>query len=236
LTDLGKQQAQALAATHWMQTTRFCRVYASDLSRAHETAVVATEGRYNIILDVRLRERAYGARTGLPKKLSDMQALAIRNCDSTTPIPLLESERDVWIRARLFLLDLIRKVRVEQQEDEQFNSRRNVLIVSHAGFMRAVLQNMAADHDTHANVEYDRGSRGEAPKLRIPNASVSIVEMRLPSEIVDDNFNFAFDNDTNTQLVELGSIKHLEQFCGTATSQTDARGNALVAGVFERSS
>ena len=64
LSEVGRRQARTLAQR--LQTIRFDACYSSDLQRAHQTALAVTAHQdCDVALDVRLRERAYGAFEGL---------------------------------------------------------------------------------------------------------------------------------------------------------------------------
>jgi len=58
LNEMGRQQARD--AQPRVAELYFDLVYASDLSRAYETAQLATEGKFEIVKDERLRERSFG--------------------------------------------------------------------------------------------------------------------------------------------------------------------------------
>ncbi|CAN5738161.1 2,3-diphosphoglycerate-dependent phosphoglycerate mutase GpmB [soil metagenome] len=64
LTDRGREQANATGRA--LAVVKLERIYASDLQRAHHTALVIAEGRnVSVELDVRLRELHYGVLQGV---------------------------------------------------------------------------------------------------------------------------------------------------------------------------
>ena len=96
----------------------YWRTYCSDLERAQETAkLVLDDPSSNLILDKRLREVAKGVREGRSLKLSYDEAMieflnenmkALQNGDDQSkPIPLLETDTDVWDRVHSWMVDVV---------------------------------------------------------------------------------------------------------------------------------
>jgi len=97
LTATGVAQAEALAQR--LAGEKFHRIVASDLARAHETAKrIAAVSGHDIGLDVRLRERNFGAGEGLPydeiDRLYPGAFSRVRETDPDYRIPGGESRRD----------------------------------------------------------------------------------------------------------------------------------------------
>ena len=138
LTETGREQARALGRSPRFQSDDgelvviFWRMYASDLSRAHETARLvlgesvsgvtsesdaAEDGAGNAVasklrIDPRLREKAYGAREGRLRDLSYDECLRqweVQNIGAPAPPPFLESEDDLKQRAVAWYDELLRE-------------------------------------------------------------------------------------------------------------------------------
>jgi 2,3-bisphosphoglycerate-dependent phosphoglycerate mutase len=101
LSDQGRELALALGERR--RNDRIDTVFASDLHRALETAVLAFEGQtIPILLDWRLRECDYGQRTRMPAP--ELHRDRARHLD--TPYPGGESWREAVDRVGRFLEDL----------------------------------------------------------------------------------------------------------------------------------
>ena len=67
LSEIGVKQS--LALTEQTAAMTFDVVFCSDLKRAHDSAQLAWEGKYQIIPDARLRECNYGELNGAPSAI-----------------------------------------------------------------------------------------------------------------------------------------------------------------------
>lgn len=128
LTDLGKQQAQAIAPI--LEKYSFDRVYSSDLSRAINTAKLAISGCEPIALPL-LRELDIGSGTG--KSIAAIRAqYGFLNSDFTRFGG--ENMEMVDLRAAEFLA-LLEKDPCQQ-----------AAAFSHNGFMKAVVRQVLGEH------------------------------------------------------------------------------------------
>jgi broad specificity phosphatase PhoE len=102
LSELGREQARALGERR--SDDGIAAVYASDLRRAVETAEIAFGGTgIPVHHDPRLRECDYGELNGAPVE----QVSAVRRRHVDEPFPGGESYREVVVRTRAFLDDLV---------------------------------------------------------------------------------------------------------------------------------
>ncbi|MCO5174327.1 MAG: histidine phosphatase family protein [Trueperaceae bacterium] len=154
LNDLGRAQARALGAR--LAATAFDRVYASDLSRAVETARLVFPGRAPE-LDARLREMAGGVlegKTVAEMSESELRVRALRGSGRVDVRPEGgESYEDVMVRVRDWLGEL--------------PGQGRVACVTHGGVIHTVLK-VAFGHVA--------GAPG-GPTILIANASVSVVRL-----------------------------------------------------------
>jgi len=131
LTPLGRQQARQARDT--LAGCRIDAVYSSDAGRALETARILTEGRgLPIMPEPALRERNCGAYEGMLAAEIEKQHPSTRfshtgGSRETWAPPRGESMAQVRERIRPFLLSLVAK-----------HAGQTVLLVTHAGVMRAV--------------------------------------------------------------------------------------------------
>lgn len=137
LNEAGRMQAKLLAA-HF-RSTSFSAVYASDLSRAYETAkILVAEQKLPVLPDSRLRERHYGPWEG---KSSAEYKSAL-----DTPESSEESPSAVLQRMLEFFKDLATR-----------HLDGNVLVVSHGGAIRQLighLFNFSSEEIFIANVGF----------------------------------------------------------------------------------
>ena len=153
LSEVGRRQIARLAARLRRFTTRFDRLYTSDLARARESAAILGEALgLTPIPDPRLRELCVGELAGKPREEIFARYAEVME----------ESRKDPW-KTRLpggeSLLDL--KSRLEAFLAELPEGRH--LVVAHAGVVRVFVW-MAL------------GLESGAPwRLRVPNASLSRV-------------------------------------------------------------
>lgn len=139
LNDEGITQARLTAER--LANVRFGRIYASDLSRAGETArIIAERQQVGVELDADLREMHYGVLQGLRYDLAAETLSAHGMADAIEGIRLLgastrppggESVRVVRNRAVRFL----RRV----ESDNQASHVSDILIVAHGGQLRILM-------------------------------------------------------------------------------------------------
>lgn len=98
LSELGMKQSVDLKEL--TKDHKFDVVFCSDLQRAHYSAKLAWDGKYEIIVDARLRECNYGKLNGAS---SDIVEPMQENEMITKPFPDGESYEDVRIRVADFL-------------------------------------------------------------------------------------------------------------------------------------
>ena len=98
LSELGVKQSIELKEK--TKDKKFDVVFCSDLKRAHDSAMLAWKGVYEIILDARLRECNYGTLNGAPSAI--VEPMQEREC-ITNKFPNGESYQDVKVRISDFL-------------------------------------------------------------------------------------------------------------------------------------
>jgi broad specificity phosphatase PhoE len=161
LTELGRNQARALAHRLVREGWSVSVVYASDLCRAAETAeILAADLCAPVLLDERLREHDIGPLTGIVWR--DVESLypdiwhSLHYDPEWTDIP--GTEKREALRARLAAM--LGDVRDRHGEDEV------VMLVSHGGSLGMLLVEIL-------------GIDGRRPSpFRFGNASLSLVELR----------------------------------------------------------
>jgi broad specificity phosphatase PhoE len=223
LSQIGKAQAKALGKSSFIQSTAFWRRYSSDLGRAIQTAKLMFEFDDDddtdnpiIIADKRLREIAKGARQGFPKSWDYEQCLQERSISrSEEPIPPLETNAQAWDRLYQFLYQVLRDaVRDEAHSNDDNNlqvPKKNVLVVSHAGAMRLLLQKLVPDSHPSLKVLEKPGSvPDDTKRLQVPNTSVTILDITIDqSEYLH---YMASLNDTTDAPPPVPSSRHRELF------------------------
>jgi broad specificity phosphatase PhoE len=114
--------------------------------------------------------------------------------DEASVVPPLETEDDVWDRARSFLEGILRDAVQRDAEDAGGKfSAPNVLAVAHAGFIRQILKHVVGYEtlQTHpASVFVSDADRGSGPasvsrRFIIPNASLSVLELEASLATTD---------------------------------------------------
>jgi broad specificity phosphatase PhoE len=134
LTGRGREQARALAKRLKREGQAPSPIYASDLSRARETAeIVAAELEAPIVLDARLREFDAGLLTGLLepeiKRLHPDTWHAFRHSPAWVPIP--GGEGNAAFHARL--VEALEEIEAKHEEGDV------VAVVSHGGSLGMML-------------------------------------------------------------------------------------------------
>jgi probable phosphoglycerate mutase len=142
LNDTGRAQAEELART--LADEPLDAVYASDLSRAHETARAVAEGRgLPVRTEASLREKSFGTWEGLTgSEIQERFPDALQGHWG-------DGEQADEMAARV--LEAVRRIAVAHPGER-------VLVVSHGGPLRAVLR--------HCNVDLD-GPIGNCAVIRI---------------------------------------------------------------------
>lgn len=130
--------AQAHALAHELADESLDAVYASDLSRAHETArIVAEQKGLDVTVLPDLREKHFGSWEGL----TDNEVLArIPHVAEDGPWGDGETSEELAVR----VLDALRRIAHTHPEGR-------VLVISHGGPLRAVLRHCGRQSDTIAN-------------------------------------------------------------------------------------
>lgn len=204
------------------QPFHFDGVYSSDLVRAHDTCKLILEGlrtrkrnnlsnstdkdhdrvatyfdslSYDINLDQRLRERSYGTLQGMPWSSDKSETDKIwRNTHEKDELPpIFESDDDIWIRVKAFLLKLIEEelsmVINETMQQMKRNDlikittasneipTRHILITSHGGVLRQMLMRLVGvDKLKKIGAEFDTNRKN---RLITPNTSLTILDLSV---------------------------------------------------------
>lgn len=136
LNQIGREQAQKLRET--IQNIKFDAVYASPLSRAAETAQIATDGKYEIIYDDRLMERSFGDFEGQEiNGWVEATGVDIGDLKLNSNVGNIEPVRDVLARTKAFLDD----IKAKHGNDE------TILIVAHGQVVRGFHHNLSGYND-----------------------------------------------------------------------------------------
>jgi broad specificity phosphatase PhoE len=236
--------------------TFFWRLYSSDLVRAVNTAthlwraaadtaappqvqqtIMADAVLQRLQLDVRLRERSYGARQGMSKTLTESEALRIWKSHNIEPPPY-ETDDDMRQRGSEWVLDVIRDLQEEvrsstmtslndkrtpdanneQEEHEETPVIYNVFVTSHAGLIRELVRHLFSPAELEASGAQFDATRNN--RLMIPNMSVTIVELEIPTNAADDDEPTTtpvgpgerlLQTTTKRRLVQLANANHLDQ-------------------------
>jgi broad specificity phosphatase PhoE len=161
LTELGRNQARALARRLAREEWSISVVYASDLSRTAETAeILAGDMGAPVVLDERLREHDIGPLTGIVWR--EIESLypdiwhSLHYDAEWTDIPGTEGYEALRSRLAAMLAD----IQARHGEDE------TVMVVSHGGSLSMFL------------VEILNMERRRPSPFRFGNASLSVVELR----------------------------------------------------------
>jgi probable phosphoglycerate mutase len=140
LNPAGREQAQALAAL--LSGEALTAIYASDLERARETAAaVARVHGLEVTVDPDLREKHFGSWEGL----TDLE-IAARFPDAVRG-RWGDGETTEEVAARV--LGALERIRAR-------HGSGSVLVVSHGGPLRAILQHLAVEHGPIGNCEVFR--------------------------------------------------------------------------------
>ena len=213
LTALGQSQAVALGQTALVQHTPFWRIYTSDLGRTMDsTRLLLKHYQDNVlvsvIVDKRLREVAKGAREGLPKATSYIDALRIfheqhgPNNDLNKEPPLLESEQDVERRLQNWLLDIVRDA-VKDINTTIF-PLLNVLAISHSGCIRTLVKFLVPESIPSPS------DNDNAEPLNVPNMSVTIIDLNVVLSTKTPNLGSELDNQGSSDIKDLWDAKLLK--------------------------
>ena len=133
LSELGREQVARTAAR--LAECRFTAVYASDLSRAQETArivVAALKSAPEVQLRTSLRERAYGVLEGSTWRDARASTGELRNFQGAYDDLDLKPEGGESFR------ELLRRLGGFARELESSHPDEDVLVVSHGGALRAL--------------------------------------------------------------------------------------------------
>lgn len=136
LNDNGRAQAKALA-TH-LQDESIDVIYASNLSRAHETAtIIASIKELDVVVDTRLAEFHIGVFGGKNREdiISEMADVYEKwNEDDDYQVPEGESRREAQVRVVEFWNEVIVP-----------SNANNILFVSHGGTLRMLFRALIDD-------------------------------------------------------------------------------------------
>jgi broad specificity phosphatase PhoE len=166
LSELGRHQAQLLADRLRRENWPLATVYASDLSRAAETAEIVAEAfDLPVRLDPRLREYDVGELNGIIwTEIETRYPEVWHDMHHSVPwfsIPGAEARPAFRRRLATFLAE------IQARHEEE-----TVVVVSHGGSLGMLLMHLL-----------DMDSNGRSP-FRFGNASLSIVETRARGPLV----------------------------------------------------
>lgn len=158
LTDLGREQARA--AAHRLAGTSIDAIYASDLSRASETAgFIAAASGLEVVEHAGLRERTWGDAEGLTREqIADRFGRDTPRGEGAIP----NEETHTAFLARV--TPLFTELHERHLEDR-------VVVVSHAGTILAVLSHLIGLPPR------------ELPRFNIANTSFTVVEGTTPPSL-----------------------------------------------------
>jgi broad specificity phosphatase PhoE len=159
LSEIGVKQAETLGKH--LSNEKYTRAFASNLQRAHHTARIIlsfSENPVEITVDKRLCERGFGEAEGkhVPDVHEEAKKLGLQ-FHNYTPAGG-ETFADVQDRIQDFMSDLCKLV------DESEESPENVLIVTHGGWMVALMRFLSL-HDKVFNLKhFDEGTALKIPR------------------------------------------------------------------------
>lgn len=136
LNETGILQAKALREN--IKDIKFDAVYASPLKRAAETAVLATDGKYEIVYDERLMERSFGDFEGKEiNNWTETTGANIGDIKLNTNVGNIEPVREVLARTKAVL----NGIKARHGDDE------TILIVAHGQVVRGLHHNLVGYND-----------------------------------------------------------------------------------------
>jgi broad specificity phosphatase PhoE len=177
--------------------------------------------------DPRLRELARGAREGLPKVLSEMEAFSERErLGIMDPIPRFETPEEGWSRVSDWLDEVMEDVVQESghvivpetsdngKKDTRDDGDKvlNVLVISHSGLLRIFLERLLGTQRLQQHPEARFEEKNGVPALSIPNSSLTILNIDLSpreSEISDDHDENDAENRQSRIASDAVLIEHL---------------------------
>jgi len=189
LTDVGKKQAEHLGTRLRSLNVTYTTVFASDLSRARQTAeLILHHSGANLPIreDMRLRERCYGSAEGKPTaELFEKAKQENKSVHDYTPHGG-ESGAQVTDRIQLFLEDLYKLRDGEKNE--------NVLLVTHGGWIMYFMK-----HIYHNKGKYSLKNFDPSTALSIHrNTGMTQVQIQTTEEVKDKLvLSFSAINDTS---------------------------------------
>jgi broad specificity phosphatase PhoE len=201
----------------------FDAVYSSDLIRAHDTCKLILEGlrtrkqnnldkivgkdhdgtasdiaspSHDIQLDQRLRERSYGTLQGMPwsSDRNDTDKIWTDSHEKDELPPIFESDDDIWIRVKDFLLEMVEDELLLTRNIEtwkQMNCNdagkaptvnnaiptKHILITSHGGVLRQILMRLVGvDQLKKRGAVFDTKRKN---RLITPNTSLTILDLSV---------------------------------------------------------
>ena len=126
-SDLSRARDTAIyALTEGRKVQRTQRQNQSDRQREDESQAgsgndidIENDIRSQLIQDKRLRERSYGYRQGFPRIMNDDEIQDIWKQYGIEP-PLYETDEDLWIRGKDWLVDVLQQLQTMIQVEKQF--------------------------------------------------------------------------------------------------------------------
>jgi len=226
-------------------SSSFWRCYSSDQTRAEETAQLIMEQFPNLqqqqlIRDKRLRERAKGVRELRPS--ATPYDVALREWlehpeTANKPIPLLETEDEVWSRVYLWMNDLLQDAidfkrnqdnnnnnnNKEGQEEEgqqqpttttttTTNSPLEVLVVSHSGTIKTTLLNLFYDKIFSLMEAFQEGKETKGHKVHATGSGFLLVPNCSVSvfDLIIKGSDGMASTEVQSKLVHLTLVDHLK--------------------------
>jgi broad specificity phosphatase PhoE len=224
----------------------FDAVYSSDLIRAYDTCKLILEGlrthkqnnldnrvgkdhdrtasdiaslSHDIQLDQRLRERSYGTLQGMPwsSDRNDTDTIWRDTHEKYELPPIFESDDDIWIRVRAFLLEMIKDELSTTDIETWKQMKRNdasktatvnnaiptkhILITSHGGVLRQILMRLVGvDNLKKIGAVFDTKRKN---RLITPNTSLTILDLSVRCK--QQHANPAGENEEESTCVSYDS-------------------------------
>lgn len=158
-----------------------------------------------------MRELARGAREGLPKVLSEMQAFSERErLGILDPIPPFETPQEGWTRVSDWLEEVIEDAFQENLDEDTSDNVLNVLVVSHSGLLRVFLERLLGRNTLQQHPDAKFEERSGVQLFSIPNTSLTILKIDVSTlterSKAEDHSSWAASD--AVQIEQLANTEH----------------------------